>query len=217
MARHQPHLYLPGEWDDPKLELNPLHSRHLTRVLKVRPEDPISYTDGRGMFGRGRLGDDHVIRGEEQSIERPSTVAVAVAPVKSNDRMRFIVEKLQELGVMRLTWLVTDFGQAKPPREAKASGWVLAALEQSRGAWRMEIVDSTPVAEIENAVLADGDGKGTFDPDITLCIGPEGGWSPDELSSVSARISLGATVLRTETAAVVGASRAIYSSLVAGD
>ncbi len=35
-----------------------------------------------------------------------------------------------------------------------------------------------------------------------MAIGPEGGWSPDELDVARDRVSLGSNILRTETAAV---------------
>ena len=41
----------------------------------------------------------------------------------------------------------------------------------------------------------------------TLLIGPEGGWSEDELDPEWTRVSLGTRILRAETAAVVAAAR----------
>jgi hypothetical protein len=37
----------------------------------------------------------------------------------------------------------------------------------------------------------------------TILVGPEGGWSDEELSSIALRVGLGSGVLRAETAAVV--------------
>jgi 16S rRNA U1498 N3-methylase RsmE len=41
----------------------------------------------------------------------------------------------------------------------------------------------------------------------TVCIGPEGGWAPGEVTAVPLAAGLGATVLRSDTAAVVAATR----------
>ena len=43
----------------------------------------------------------------------------------------------------------------------------------------------------------------------TVLIGPEGGWSPAELSQAGAAVSLGSTILRVETAAIVAAARLV--------
>ena len=217
MVRHQPHLYLPNQWEGPDLQLSHGHARHLSRVLKMRHGDAVTYTDGRGNKGQGLLGDGRVVRGLERHVARPSTISIAVVPVKATERMRFMVEKLQELGVERLTWLTSDHGRAPAPKEAKASAWAIAALEQSRGAWRMEIDGPVGLGELDRAVLADGTGRADIDPSVTICIGPEGGWSESEIRSGRARVSLGSTVLRTETATIAAAVRAISLPLASGD
>jgi len=43
----------------------------------------------------------------------------------------------------------------------------------------------------------------------TVVIGPEGGWAPGEIPDTMRRWSLGSTVLRVETAAIVAASRLV--------
>ena len=49
---------------------------------------------------------------------------------------------------------------------------------------------------------------------VYIAIGPEGGWSPDELTSAQAagwrRIGIGKYVLRTETAALVAMSQIMF-------
>jgi len=44
-----------------------------------------------------------------------------------------------------------------------------------------------------------------------LVVGPEGGWEPDELSDEYAKVGLGSTVLRVETAAI--AAGALLSAI----
>ena len=130
--RHVPHLCVPGPWEASAIELDPGHARHLTRVLRLRDGDRVSYTDGRGNIGEGSLEGATILRGPEQVVDRPAPeVSVAVAAPRALARQRFIVEKLAELGVDRLYWLVTRLGEGRPPKRKKAAAWARAALEQS--------------------------------------------------------------------------------------
>ncbi len=210
MARHIPHLYVTGPWDEPSLSLPGDKVRHLVRVLRMPEGATLTYTDGAGRFGEGRWTGVVVERGAESEIHRPSELAMAVAPVKAVDRMRFLVEKLQELGVARLVWLATSFGQARPPRAAKCTAWAIGALEQSRGAWLLEIDDDRrSLTDIDRPLVAHPAGRTDWESGMTWCIGPEGGWADHELDPGVPMASLGATVLRTETAALVAAGRSI--------
>ena len=70
------------------------------------------------------------------------------------------------------------------------------------------------LAVVENPVmLARGAATDLADitepKDITLLVGPEGGWSDRELALVSTRASLGPRNLRADTAALVGLAVAL--------
>ena len=217
MARHVPHLYMTRRWDEPSIPLASDKMRHLERVLRMPTGAAVTYTDGAGRFGDGRWTGQAVERGEESAVARPSGLTMAVAPVKSADRMRFLVEKLQELGVARLVWLATSLGQARPPRVEKCTAWAIGALEQSRGAWLMEIDGPRRLSEVGRPLVADPSGRTEWAPGMTWCIGPEGGWADDELDPSLPTATLGTTVLRTETAALTAAARSISPTLTDGD
>lgn len=205
---HTPHLYLPGPWDGDTLQLPDGQRHHLERVLRLTEGSRLSYTDGEGRVGVGRLAGGGVTRGHESEVERPSRVTVAVAPPRSRDRVRFLVEKLTELGVARLLWVRTRHTEGRPPAPGKAQAWVKGALEQSRGAWEMEVGETT-LEDLDRTrlVVADPAGEAAFPVGrSTLLIGPEGGLDPGELPGDVPRVSLGPTVLRVETAAVAGAA-----------
>src|SRR5690606_41001555 len=68
----------------------------------------------------------------------------------------------RSLGVARLLWVRTRFTEGRPPPAAKSKAWAEAALEQSRGAWLMDIgqcalSDLDPIG----LVVADPDRKST--------------------------------------------------------
>jgi RsmE family RNA methyltransferase len=183
--------------------------RHLSKVVRVSRGDKVTYTDGLGRVGSGRLGSQVIDRGEEQLVPRGVEVTVAVAPPANKDRQRYLVEKLAELGVTRLRWLRTSQGAGRVATGAKQFSWVLAAVEQSRGAWLMETSDDMVTWEdLETPfVVCDPSGEPATPSVATVAIGPEGGWADGEIPAGSAVWSLGRNVLRVETAAVVAAAR----------
>ncbi|MDJ0953579.1 MAG: RsmE family RNA methyltransferase [Acidimicrobiia bacterium] len=211
MARHQPHLLVPLPTGDDPVPVDQETRHHLEKALRF-DTGLVTYTDGEGLVGEGVYEHGMVIRGDETLVPRPDLITVAVAPPHSNSRVRFVVEKLAELGVSQLVWLQAKHGQGRPPRSDKSRAWVRSALEQSRGAWLMEVHGLVPVpglGEFGTPIFADPSGA-TVDelPAIdkpVLCIGPEGGFGRDEVPETAARLRLGATILRVETAAIAGA------------
>lgn len=205
---HIPHLHVPPPWETSVLVLTDLQNHHLRRVLRAADGTPVSYTDGRGARGYGTLASGGIQRGNEEQVPRPEpALTVAVAPPHASDRVRFLVEKLGELGVDRLLWVTTEFGQARPPRADKSVRWAIGALEQSRGSWLMDIGD-VRFADLPVPRWLVHPGGGGLPPergDVTVVIGPEGGFSPEEVARADTTVGLGARVLRVETAAVVAA------------
>jgi len=211
--RHQPHLYVPGPWTDAVLRVPDTTTSHLERVLRYPEGGALTYTDGEGSVGSGTWTASGVRRGPERRVEpiRPQ-LTIAVAPPRSKDRQRFIVEKLQELAVSHLTWLGCERSQAGPPRDERIDAWARSGIEQSRGAWLLSWdrlgVDAL---DAEVTVVADQEGSEpirvlrSFDA-VTVAIGPEGGFTEGERARFRRSCALGSTVLRTETAAVAVAA-----------
>jgi len=209
---HTPHLFLQQPWAPTAVPIPAPAAHHLTRVLRLDPGATVTYTDGAGHRGQGRLLDGTVIRGEEHSVSPPPVaVTVAVAPPHDKDRLRFMIEKLAELEVRRVVFLKTRFGAGRLPDLFKSTAWVVGALEQSRGNWLMEVAPGwTEVEDLDAPTLlfAEHDGPeyhGQAPAAVTVAIGPEGGWGPGEIPDGAARLGLGRTVLRVETAAILAA------------
>jgi 16S rRNA (uracil1498-N3)-methyltransferase len=204
---HVPHLFVPGPWDGPGVALDDRQLHHLRAVLRLTGEIDVTYTDGGGRSGLGRVVGGTLERGEERAVARTRPVTVAVAVPDSKERTRFLVEKAAELGADRIRWLSTRYGQGRPPRADRAQQWADMALEQSRGSHRTIVDDGTArLGDIDGLILvADrGGGRpaGSAQP-VTVLIGPEGGWAPGEVPDHLGRIGLGDKVLRVETAVIV--------------
>ncbi len=209
--RHVPHLLVEGAWDSDRLRLPDGQRAHLGRVLRVEDGSRVTYTDGRGLMGNGSFRGGEVVRGDEVAVSRPTELVVAAAAPESRDRLRFMVEKLSELGVAELHFLRTAHGEGRPPRPDRARSWAMAGLEQSRGAWLMEIGAGVKTLSDFGGDVVVCEQGGEEDPihARTVVIGPEGGWASGEVPETLPTWDLGPTVLRVETAAIVAAARLI--------
>jgi 16S rRNA (uracil1498-N3)-methyltransferase len=207
--KHVPHLYLPRPWEAESLRAGSDQVDHLGRVLRLGDGSEVTYTDGVGTFGEGTWSGGFVARSEEEQHHRPSNLIVASAPPSSRDRVRFLVEKVAELGVESLLWLKTRHGARKIPSLQKQRSWAVAAMEQSRGSWLLGVSDGLvdwETLERPLAVCAPG-GFVAGAEFRTVAVGPEGGFGDDEVPGDATAVTLGPTILRVETAAVVAAAR----------
>lgn len=163
----------------------------------------------------------------EVSCELPFELTVAVSLPKG-DRQRWLVEKLTELGTTRLLPLRTDYSVAQPSDKA-LERLRRAVIEASKQCGRNLLMEVAPAEDwrefVERhardpagltCIVADpsgdvhvGDALGniqTKGQGYSVAIGPEGGFSPSEIAQAREAnrqvVSLGARILRVETAAV---------------
>ena len=208
---HIPHLHLPRPWEGDLLQVSEEQRRHLESVLRLGEGNRVDYTDGEGSVGSGEYISGDVVRGVERQVQSPSDLVVVVAPPDNRDRVRFLVEKLAEMGVAELRFLATTYGQGRPPKAGRIRSWAVAGLEQSRGAWLMRTTEGlVTLADLDLPYAVCEIGAGSMPPPArTVVIGPEGGWAPGEIPEGAIRYGLGNTVLRVETAALVAAARMV--------
>lgn len=190
---------------------------HLTRVLRLRPGDVVTVTDGAGSWRSCRFADGSLeIEGEVRRVARrvsPITIAFAIPKA---DRPEWIVQKLTELGVDRIVVVhaersVVRWDDDRAAKQlVKLRRVVLETIHQCRAVWLPSVdgpVDA--LAVLPGAVAAEPGGRPMEAGDRTIAVGPEGGWSQAELDAAADRVSLGSTVLRVETAALTACVRAV--------
>jgi 16S rRNA (uracil1498-N3)-methyltransferase len=199
--------------DAPELDADDEH--HLRRVLRVGPTDVVTVSDGRGSWIEARLGRDQLTVASAVNHEPPPPVATVLSAVPKGDRLEWMVQKLTELGATRIGFL--DCARSVVRWDAERAARHLPRLRrvareaamQSRRTWLPEVgqlVSFDGVAGLESAALADPDGATRVPVQIdTILVGPEGGFTPDELSMNGRRVALGPHVLRIETAAIAAA------------
>jgi 16S rRNA (uracil1498-N3)-methyltransferase len=231
-------LLPPDAWTDHP-ELTGDEARHLAQVLRIRRGDRITVFDG---YGHSAMAEviaverDHVplrlLESKNAPPIRPHiTLAQAIAKGK---HMEWIVQKAVELGVASIQPLVTD-RTIVHPGDGKTDKWQRIALEACKQCgqdhlpaiaeptgfheWITTISTDRPARII--ASLAPGarplreilrDHRETAE--ITLLVGPEGDFAPNEtqaaLDAGFLPATLGSIVLRVETAALFCLSAVRY-------
>ena len=224
-----------------EIEVDGDRARYLGKVLRARVGDPISVFNGEGPEWPAsitriskttvglQLGDSF-----EAGTESPLKIHL-VQGISRGDRMDFVVQKATELGVKRITPVLTEYGVVKlkaDRAERRREHWqkiANSACEQS-GRTRLPLID-TPLpmknwfgAKPENVdaelILVPGAVTRlaeTVAPATKVCvmIGPEGGFSDSEYQDAEVSgftaVSLGPRILRTESAAI--ATLAVLQSL----
>ncbi len=187
---------------------------HLRRVLRLRDGEAVSVTDGAGHWclaavaverGRVRLEVTSQVVAQP-GVRRSITIAAAMP---KGDRLDWMVQKVTELGVDRLVLLHTERSVVrwKPERVdhqlARLQRIADEALRQSRRVVRLAIDSPQPAIDVlDRFVVAEPGGRALAVGDAAVAVGPEGGWSAQELEAAHATVGLGDTILRTETAAV---------------
>ncbi len=226
-------LFVRGDLQpDQTLQLDEEQSRYVGRVLRLRVGDAIAVFNGEaGEFaatisGLGKTSAAITIGSAiESSTESPLRVHL-VQGVSRGERMDLIVQKATELGVKRISPVLTEYGAVKldQARSAKRrEHWqkvAESACEQS-GRIRPPLIDEpltlkswlgakTREADVDLILRPDATTPmASLQPPKTkvcLLIGPEGGFSDIEYDDASVAgftaVSLGPRVLRTETAAI---------------
>lgn len=199
--------------DHPRLSADDAH--HLQRVLRVPAGKEIVLCDGNGSWQCFSYGRDlRPISARETEAGATYEVGVSVAMVKG-ERPEWMVQKLTEIGVDRITFLQCDRSVVTWPGDRAARNLerfrriARSAGAQSRRARLPRIegpVRFATVADAPGAVIA-LPGGGPVDLGVrNVLIGPEGGWTETERRMASQSIGLSPQILRSETAGVVAAT-----------
>lgn len=200
---------------------------HSIRVVRVRAGEEVEVFDRAGAAARGTVRaiekDRAVIDVGEALPSRESPLAIHLAmAIIQLEKFELVLQKATELGVRSIVPLVTARVELRRERySGKAERWeriVFEAVKQS-GRTRVPVVESpAPLDAILSRpgmkILFDADAEAKEPPagvrEVTLLIGPEGGFAEDEIAL--ARQSgawlqrLGPRRLRAETAAIVALS-----------
>lgn len=197
---------------------------HARRVKRLGPGDTLTLMNGRGLIALAEVVEakrDLSARVVEAREAPPLAPRLEVwgAPPKG-PRLDDMIDALTQIGAALWRPLCTSRAVVDP-REGKLARQeriIREACKQCGRAWLMEVGESATFAEAlasapgMHIVLAHADGEPperspTTAPAVRLLIGPEGGFSPDELARAGAAGAdvrrFGPHAMRVETAACV--------------
>ncbi len=204
---------------------------HHLRVRRLRVGDNVRVIDGKGTELLGvlqrvgpREAEIRIVQALSGQSESPLDITLAVAPVRE-ERMTYALEKATELGASRIVVFGSKRGRAYD-QQRRLERWKRIVLEATKQCQRSRVPTLVSVPSVEallplerpplglvlhpSATMPDGEKDLPWSvpkpAGVTVVIGPEGGFAPDELRVLETGgflpVRLGPRVLRTETAVV---------------
>lgn len=206
--------------------LDPAESRHAVRVLRLRAGDAVVLADGAGGVAEGKIGvapqgghQSHVmvrvLRRRHFPLPEPG-LYLYVSPPRAKI-MTGIIRQATELGVRGIVPVLCARGVSKPGKIRPRDHWrkeAVAAIKQSGNPYLPELNDWCSFDDALSGcgvagVYGSHDvGAATLPArlpaELAVWIGPEGGFTPDETSSLEQAgmqpVQIGHWTLRVETA-----------------
>ena len=209
------------------------HADHLVRVLRARVGQEFDIATG-NTIRRGRVTSVEAGRvefelGEEISVASATEITLLLAVFKF-DRMEWAIEKCTELGVTRIVPVIARRTDAHLAAGAgkRVERWRRIAHEAAQQSRRLAAPQIDEVVKLRAALtlevptrllLNENETSETFREAlleaaeaVAFAVGPEGGWTGEEVAEFSAAgwrsVTLGVTILRAETAAIAALAAA---------
>ena len=204
-----PTIYIENLNDNMNIEVSDKKLHHLNQVLRLRDGDKVNISDGKGLISYGNFINNCVEINNSRMYQRQNSLKIFVPYLREKNRFRFLIEKLTELNVNEIYIGITKNTQNTNYSKSKIQEWVISALEQSGSAYLPELFFSENINFSVFTTCFDISGE-SFDKKTekpnNFAIGPEGGWTDEELSKFQHKIKISEFSLRTETAAITAVS-----------
>ncbi|MGV3696077.1 16S rRNA (uracil(1498)-N(3))-methyltransferase [Flavobacterium sp.] len=211
-------------------------SKHIIKVLRKKEGDTLHVTNGLGFLFTTKItvaSDSKctvkIISFDKQEPPR-SSLHLAVAPTKMNERYEWFLEKVTEIGIQEITPIICEHSERKVIKLDRFQKILESAMKQSLHYYLPKL--NEPIAfrdfikQKQNGQLfiahcEESDKKSlknelNTNKDITILIGPEGDFSVKEIQQAIDNkyipVSLGTTRLRTETAAIVACHSVVFKN-----
>jgi len=224
-----PNYYLPQTYSVGETVRLPVDETiHAIRVMRLETGEHLSLLNGDGGRADAILLDNGPTRKireascrieSTEKVPRPNpSIVLYVAPPR-NKNMDTVLKSATELGVARIVPIICRYAVSKPEASA-VSSWsqtLVAAMKQSGNPWLPELDTPRLFAEALSESTEDGffgavprshDSQTAFPspcpPRLSLWIGPEGGFAPEEEQALHEKglrpLTVGPWILRVETA-----------------
>lgn len=216
-----------------EVRLPPDKARYLSTVLRCAAGDRLDVIDGRGRAYAAEVvrisGKDVfiAIAGEKPAPPEPALPLILCQGILKGEKMDLVVQKATELGITEIVPLVTERSIVRETRKVRR--WAAIAEEAAEQCGRAvipRIHEPAAFADVlRNAARSEGTRGLIFweqgglplraalsrlsysvDAPLPLFVGPEGGFSAEEVREAQAHgaaaVTLGGRILRAETAAI---------------
>lgn len=222
---------------DSEITLSDSVTQHVSRSLRMRPEEQIILFNGDGLEHKAMLTEitkrnviARIIESSEPNSESPLTISIGQT-LSRGERMDYAVQKSTEMGVNTITPLFSERCEVKLPKERqekRVNHWqqiAISACEQSGRTVPPKVTFPADLktwlgaqeAELKFVLHHHSEQPLTelaAPKSIALLIGPEGGLSQNEVELAVQHgfkpLTLGPRVMRTETAPVAALSLLNY-------
>lgn len=213
--------YLPRIPDSDHVIVSGDAAHHLASVVRVEPGEALLLLDGKGTMVKASVAtvtkkEVKLLTGDRVQSERSYSFSLALG-VPKREALELSLKEATELGVDNVYLIRAEYSQMKIPEPERLESLLIAALEQSNAAFLPKVIscewDSVPWEAFDEVVLLDSQRKGSkkksAGPKKLLVVGPEGGFSPEELERLHALpmvsvVNLPTPILRTPTAVATG-------------
>jgi 16S rRNA (uracil1498-N3)-methyltransferase len=212
------------------ITLDEFASHHALRVMRVKVDDFLILFNGDGFEYRGRVSDINkktinveILSKEKNNSESPININLFQS-ISSNEKMDMVIQKATELGVSSIQPIFTSRSTIKlslDRTKKRVIHWKQVSISACEQSGRSKI--PTIKLPIEFDQISEGIKTNSlnlllhpdnleessnlpneYSGDINVFIGPEGGFSQDEVRLLKKQncinIKLGPRILRTETA-----------------
>ena len=192
----------------------------VTRVLRLRDGDELILLDGRGAQARCRLdGEDCVVVARGVASGEPMHRLTVCQALIKGDRLEQVVQHGTEIGVAAFQLIITErcvVRELSDRRLERLRTIAREAAEQSERGIVPPVHEPVRLADVLRpgvALLYERDSAtrlSMIDPPPSVAIGPEGGFSKDEMAQALAAgaqiVGLGPRILRSESVALAAAA-----------
>jgi len=228
------YYYTPPDFiDEPKsaLAIKGDEYYHLKKVLRKKRNDDIFVTDGKlnvyecVIESTGSSLHCRIIKKHHNIFEPKLKITLCIGLLKNLSRFEYAIEKAVEIGVFEIIPLISEYTVNKTGLSSlkmkRLNSIILSAMKQSQRCYLPKVNQTKKLDDIINfsgsfkhkiAMYEFENQKNKIDSRIfenncLLLIGPEGGFSMDEIRRLKNNNwklkSLGARKLRAETAAIL--------------
>lgn len=209
---------------------------YLRDVVRLKNDETFEILDNTGMVYKAKIlkiGKENIeysILSSSKEESEPRTKVTLAQGLPKSQKMDFIIEKCTELGVNKIIPMLSSRSVAKGEKLERWRKLAKEAAEQSRRGIIPAVTGLTYFSAVlkmrkqfDLALIPFEQEKETalkkvlasHPKNILIVIGPEGGFSPEEIEQAKASnftpITLGKRILRTETAGLAALAAIFYA------